>query len=114
MPPGTIFARRFDTYLGLFITPWVLMYALSSLAFNHFVTVRSWYCGNVNQFERVEEIEYSDAFDDGVTLPEAARQIILDLGMDGLHFLCGNVRGDHMTVMTQKGVARLSYYLGDG
>ena len=85
------------------------MSALSSLAFNHFVTVRSWYYGNVNQFERVEEIEYSDAFGDGVTLPEAARQIILDLGMDGLHFLFGIVRGDHMTVMTQKGVGLLGF-----
>ena len=109
MPPGTIFARRFHMYLGLFITPWVLMYALSSLALNHFATVRSWYCGNVNQFERVEEIKYSDAFDDGVTLPGAARQILLNLGMDGLHFLCWNVRGDHLTVMTQKWVGLLGF-----
>ena len=73
----------------LFLTPWVLMYALSSLAFNHFATVRSWYGGNVNQFERVEEIEYSDAFDEGVTPQEAARQILLDLDMDGPHFVRG-------------------------
>ena len=116
MPSATIFARRIHMYLGLFLTPWVLMYALSSLAFNHFATVRSWYGGNVNQFERVEEIEYSDAFDEGVTPQEAARQILLDLDMDGPHFVRGNLRGDHLAVMRQKGVGvtRLSYYRGEG
>ena len=81
--------------------------------FNHFTTVRSWYGGNVNEFKKVEEFEYSDAFDEGVDAQYAARQTLLDLDMDRPHFLHGNLPCDHLAVIRQRGVGVnwLSYYL---
>ena len=104
MPSATIFARRIHMHLGLFLIPWVLMYALSSLVFNHFATLRSWYDGNLNQFEKVEEFAY------------AARQILIDLDMDGPHFVRGNLQSGRLTVMRQKGVGvtRLTYSEDEG
>ena len=103
-------------YLGLFLIPWVLMYALSSLVFNHFATVCSWYDGNLNQFEKVEEFSYADAFGEDVSSQDAARQILIDLDMDGLHFVRGDLQSGRLTVMRQKGVGvtRLTYSEDEG
>ena len=116
MPSITVYARWIHMYLGLFLTPWVLMYALSSLVFNHFATVRSWYGGNVNQLEQADEFAYANAFSEGTTPKDAAKQILVDLDLDGPHFARGNLQGDHLTDMRQKGVGvtRLSYYPGEG
>ena len=70
----------------------------------------------MDEFKKVEEFEYSDAFDEGADAQYAVRQTLLDLDMDRPHFVHGNLRGDHLAVMRQKGVGvnRLSYYLGEG
>lgn len=110
--PYTRYVRRIHMYLALFLTPWVLMYALSSLVFNHFATIRTWYGGEVNQFEKVDEIEYRADFADEVTPADAARQILLDLDMDGAHFVRGNLQDEAFTIMRQSpfAVRRVIYY----
>ena len=71
--PYTRYVRRIHMYLALFLTPWVLMYALSSLVFNNFATIQGWWGGNLNQYEKVEEFEYRADFGSEVTPAEAAR-----------------------------------------
>ena len=34
--------RRVHLYLGMFLLPWVLMYALSSLVFSHLQAISAW------------------------------------------------------------------------
>ena len=116
MSSVTLYARRIHMHLGLFLVPWVLMYALSSLVFNHFATVRAWYGGNMNEFQKVEEFDYTDAFGESVTSQDAARQILIDLDMDGPHFVRGSLDAGQITVMRQKGfgVTRLTYSAGEG
>ena len=99
-------------YLALFLTPWILMYAISSLVFNHFGTIRQWYGGNLNQFEKIDEIEYRDAFRTETTAAEAAKQILLDLNMDGPHFVRGNLNEDHIEINRPSTYAatRVHYY----
>lgn len=94
----------------------VVSYALSSLVFNHFAAVRSRYGGNVNQFEQVDEFAYANAFSEGTALKDTAKQILVDLDLDGPHFVSGNLQCDHLTVMRQKGVGvtRLSNFPGEG
>jgi hypothetical protein len=39
----SVFLRRTHLYLGLFVTPWLMMYALSTLVFNHAALVDRFY-----------------------------------------------------------------------
>ena len=112
----TRYVRRIHMYLALFLTPWILMYTLSSLVFNHFGTIRNWYGGNLNQFELVEEIEYPDAFGADVTPADAARQILLDLDLDGAHFVRGNLQEEALTITRQATyrMKRIVYYPREG
>ena len=43
IPVFSRYVRRVHMYLALFLVPWILMYSLSSLVFNHFGTIRDWY-----------------------------------------------------------------------
>lgn len=115
-PSVTRYVRRIHMYLALFLTPWILMYTLSSLVFNHFGTIRNWYGGDLNQYEKVNEIEYADAFGADVTPTEAAKQILLDLDMDGSHFIRGNLKGEEFTIMRQSTyqMKRVIYYPVEG
>jgi len=88
-------------YLGLFLVPWILMYTFSSLVFNHFGTIRGWYGGNLNVYEKADEIEYKDAFSVDVTPKEAAKQILLDLDRDGPHLIRGHLKDNQFTVIRQ-------------
>ncbi len=96
-----LYVRRIHMYTALFLTPWVLMYALSSLVFNHFATIRGWYGENLNEYEQVDEIEYRDAFSEDVTPADAAKQILLDLNMDGVHSVRGSLKGEQFTIVRQ-------------
>jgi hypothetical protein len=103
-------------YLALFLTPWVLMYAFSSLVFNHFATIRGWYGGDLNQFEKVDEFAYQADFADDVTAADAARQILIDLDMDGAHFVRSSLQDEAFTIMRQSpfAVRRVTYYAKRG
>ncbi|MCZ6672987.1 MAG: hypothetical protein O7C75_08610 [Verrucomicrobia bacterium] len=116
LPVFTRYVRRIHMYLALFLVPWILMYTLSSLVFNHFGTIRNWYGGNLNKYEQVDEIEYPDAFPSGTTPEEAAKQILLDLNMDGSHFVRGNLKGEQFTIMRQSTyqMKRVIYYPNEG
>ena len=112
----TRYVRRIHMYLALFLTPWILMYTLSSLVFNHFATIRNWYGGDLNQYETVDEMAYPDAFSADTTPAEAAKQILLDLDMDGSHFVRGNLNGENFTIMRPEtySMKRVTYYPQEG
>jgi hypothetical protein len=103
-------------YLALFLTPWILMYTLSSLVFNHFGTIRDWYGGDLNVYEPEAEFEYKSSFGDEVTPEDAARRILQDLDLDGSHFVRGNLNGEQFTIMRQSTYAmkRVVYYPNEG
>lgn len=95
------YIRRTHMYLALFLTPWILIYALSSLVFNHLGTVRGWYGGDLGRFEQVDQTEYRASFTDETTPAEAARQILRDLAMDGSHNVQGSPTGERLTITRQ-------------
>jgi len=86
-------------YLGLFLTPWILLYALSSLVFNHIGAIRGWYGEDFNRFEKASELEYQAPFERGTSPTEAAKRILADLGMAGAHFTQGSLDGERFTVV---------------
>src|SRR5262245_41872442 len=72
--------RRTHMYLALFLFPWMLMYALSTLAMNH----RTWFAAPAS-FEKEREIVYDGVFPDNATPQIVARQILASTDLDGAH-----------------------------
>ena len=62
-------------YLALFLTPWMVVYALSSFIFNH----HAFFSGGkpLAQFEKVAELPYEAVFSDGIESREAGWVAIL-------------------------------------
>jgi hypothetical protein len=77
--------RRVHMYLGLFLAPWMLMYALSTLAMAHRPFFQSFYATERPKFTVEREMDYSRTFAQGATTQEKARQILQDLGLEGRH-----------------------------
>lgn len=76
--------RRTHLYLALFLTPWVLMYTLSTFVMNH----RDWFRGRPPvppRWERVSEQVYDGQFPSGASTSIQAAQILMSLGIDGAH-----------------------------
>ena len=75
--------RRTHMYLALFLTPWMVIYALSGLVLNHQETVRGWYGGKFNDFEKIEERPYAAAFSADAYARMIGGQVLADLGLAG-------------------------------
>ena len=82
-PTASKLIRRTHMYLALFLTPWMIIYALSGLVLNHFQTVRRAYGENFNKFEKVEERDYTAAFSDDADVIMIGAQILEHLGLSG-------------------------------
>jgi hypothetical protein len=67
-------------YLALFLFPWMLMYALSTLAMNHRTSFPA-----PASFEREREIVYDGVFPDNATPQVIARQILASADLEGAH-----------------------------
>ena len=80
--------RRTHMYLALFLTPWVLVFALSSVIFNHF----KFFSGGkpLAPFEQVAELPYEAVFSDDIEPREAGLQILRDLDREGAFFVARN------------------------
>jgi hypothetical protein len=79
----SVFFRRTHMYLGLFLTPWLTMYALSTVVFNHGPWFRSFYGGEMEKFESEKEIPYGRAFIPDTGGSAIGLQIKRDLNLKG-------------------------------
>ena len=96
--------RRTHMYLALFLTPWIVIYALSSFIFNHF----AWFSGGkpLAPFETVAELPYDAVFSDDVTPREAGLQILRDLDREGAFWVGRNqsLEADRFTVNRNRAI----------
>lgn len=90
--------RRTHMYLALFLTPWILMYALSTMAMNHRHFFEEYYGDNKTPFHLESETTYSGIFPDNAKPNTIAQQILLDLNMDGTHYVRGGRNGKPITI----------------
>jgi hypothetical protein len=74
------FLRRAHLYSALFLTPWVLMYAVSTFVMNHKERP-----AKPTQWELVSRSTYEGVFREQASHHFIARQILMSLGMDGAH-----------------------------
>ena len=68
--------RRTHMYLALFLAPWMIGYALSTLAMNHRMP-------RPTNFIRETDQPYPNVFEPGTPPREMAQQILADLDLDG-------------------------------
>lgn len=79
------FLRRSHMYLALFLSPWVLMYTLSTIAMNHREHLRGDAEDGPPRFEKQSARPYDAVFPERATPREKALQILRDLDMEGAH-----------------------------
>ena len=92
-PPTSLTAsrllRRIHMYLGLFLAPWMLMYAASTVVMNHREFVQSLYATKAPAMAVERELDYSRAFAANAPREQIAREILQDLALEGTHRVTG-------------------------
>jgi hypothetical protein len=101
--------RRTHMYLALFLTPWMMGYALSTIAMNHRMPRPV-----VLTTERDEA--YHNSFEPGTPPREIAQQILSDLGLDGAFGVQGPAPDGRLIINRQDILSprRITYTPGDG
>jgi hypothetical protein len=101
-------------YLALFLTPWMLMYALSTIVMNH----RAWFIEKHGRgplpFEKEQETTYDGSFPENAEPRQIARQILASLNLDGAHAV--NRRKDGTVVINRQDLVnprRITYTPAD-
>lgn len=82
-------------YLALFLTPWMLGYALSTIAMSHRWT------GGPPQFVREQERAYDTRFTPDTPPARIAEQVLADLGLEGAHGVQGPTPEGILTINRQ-------------
>jgi len=101
----TRIVRRVHMYLGLFLAPWMLMYALSTMVMNHREFVTSFHATKTPVLTTERELDYSRSFPDGTTPQEMGRQILEDIGLAGAHRVSGGKDGKPLVIERQQTLA---------
>ena len=99
--------RRTHMYLALFLVPWVLMYAFSTMAMNHRHFFQDWYHTKQPAWELEREMPYPTVFPENAERWMVAEQILSDLSMDGSYGVA-NARGrmdDQITITRNDAIA---------
>jgi hypothetical protein len=96
----SIVLRRTHMYLALFLSPWMLMYALSTLAMNH----REYFIAKHGRgpipFEKERELTYNGSFDPAAEPRAISRQLLASLDLEGAHAV--NRRPDGTIVINRQ------------
>ncbi len=101
--------RRTHMYAGLFLVPWVLVYAVSTVVMNHSPHFSA--PPEAPVFETVSVQTYDGSLAEGVTTQQIATQLLADLGMPGKHRVRRNRRTGVVTIDrdTPLGLRRVTY-----
>ena len=107
--------RRTHMYLALFLMPWMLMYALSTLAMNHRNLFRDRESGNTVRYEREKELFYDGVFPSDASPKLIARQILSGLDMNGSHSVNNASLGQDIIIDRQDPISprRITYTPAD-
>ena len=91
-------------YAALFLAPWLLMYALSTLVMTHREFVVSLYPTRTPKLSTERELDYTRSFPATMSREEIGRQILQDLGLAGRHSLSGGQNGQPLIIHRQQGL----------
>jgi hypothetical protein len=117
-PPSSVTrsVRRIHLYLGLFLAPWMLMYALSTMIMNHREFVTSFYPTKTPVLTKERELDYSRSFPADATLQQMGQQILSDIGLEGAHRVSGGKDDKPLVIERQHPLAlrRITFAPKDG
>lgn len=108
--------RRSHMYLALFLMPWVLIYALSTLAMNHREFFRMLYGENPVVFEKEREQLYTGVFPASATPNQAAVQLLRHLDQEGSFSVQGRLDAERLVIFRLDPISprRITYTPKDG
>jgi hypothetical protein len=111
-PTPSKLIRRTHMYLALFLTPWMIIYALSGLVLNHGQAVRDFYGNRFGQFEKVEERSYNAVFSQDADSRMIGAQILEHLGLTGSFNIQGASNQPRLVIMRNAAFAahRITYF----
>ncbi|HUR56097.1 MAG TPA: hypothetical protein VM029_00200, partial [Opitutaceae bacterium] len=111
LPPSKVI-RRTHMYLALFLTPWMMIYALSGLVLNHNQVVRNFYGAKFGAFEKVAERPYTTTFSDDADARAIGAQILEELGLTGAFNVQGNPKSPRLVINRNGAFAqhRITYF----
>ena len=107
--------RRTHMYLALFLFPWVLMYALSTLVMNHRASFVARHGPGAPPYTVERTTRYDGAFSETAPLREISKTILSTLDLDGAHGV--SRRPDGTVVITRNDLTtprRITYSPSDG
>ena len=93
--------RRVHMYTGLFLAPWMLMYALSTLVMTHREYILSYYPSKNPAMVTERELDYTRSFPAATTREQIGLRILQDLGLDGTHSVSGGRNGKPLVINRQ-------------
>ncbi len=93
--------RRIHLFTGLFLAPWMVMYALSTLVMTHRELVSSFYASKKPAMVTERALNYSRSFPADATREQIAEAILRDLGLSGTHYLSGGRDGKPLVIHRQ-------------
>lgn len=108
--------RRTHMYLALFLGPWVVMYAVSTMVMNHRELFIRIYGRGPAPFEKVSESTYPGGFAVGTSPEEMTAAILRHVELDGAH-TSPPPRGDGTLVFQRQDIVRpyrITYTPADG
>lgn len=88
-------------FTALFLGPWMVMYALSTLVMTHSDFVFSFYPTKSPALTTERELDYSRSFPTNMTREEIGLRILQDLGLDGTHSVSGGKNGKPLVINRQ-------------
>ncbi len=83
--------RRTHMYLALFLFPWMLMYAVSTLVMNHRAMFR-----NAPPFEKERELVYDGVLPENAAPHAVSEQLLAAVGLDGAHSVARRKDGTYL------------------
>ena len=106
--------RRVHLYLGMLLIPWVIMYALSTLTFNH----RDWFRGQFNQADSWTQL-WEEEFKADVPrqqpkLKEWARSVLDENGIKGGFNVRQNPQSVLINLIQFRNPIRVTYQKNEG
>jgi hypothetical protein len=93
--------RRVHMFTALFLAPWMLMYALSTLVMTHHEYLNSLYGSKSPALVTERELDYSRSFPTNVSREQIAQQILQDIGLEGAHSVSGGRNGRPLVIQRQ-------------
>ena len=101
---ASLLVRRIHMFTGLFLGPWMLMYALSTLVMTHRDYVVSFYPTKNPVMITERQLNYARSFPEGMSREQIAHQLLVDLGLDGANHVSGGQNGKPLIITRQQGL----------